>query len=77
MKILKNGDQFTSTQLANKLGCKKESIRARISELRSEGNAIYSNQSKNGKTIYCLGVPSRRMVAAAYRQMGSEVFTRV
>ena len=76
LKVLESGSQFTSAQLAKAIGCKEESIRARISELRSEGNAIYSNPSKNGKPTYRLGPPSRKMVAAAYRQMGSEAFTR-
>ncbi len=53
------------------------SIRPRISELRSEGFAIYTNSTKNGKTAYRLGTPSRKMVAAAYHLYGSEAFARV
>ncbi|NBP02264.1 MAG: hypothetical protein EBU90_19515 [Proteobacteria bacterium] len=76
LKVLESGRQFTPAQLAGLTGSKEDSIRPRISELRSEGHAIYSNTTKNGKTAYRLGTPSRKMVAAAYRQMGSEAFTR-
>lgn len=76
LKVLESGRQFTPAQLAGLTGSKEDSIRPRISELRSEGHAIYTNTTKNGKTAYRLGTPSRKMVAAAYRQMGSEAFTR-
>ena len=50
------------------------SLGARVSELRSDGYAIYTNVAKNGATIYRLGTPSRAMVAAAYQVAGSSVF---
>ena len=50
-------------------------LRARVSELRSEGHAVYANtRSSDGKTFYRLGTPSRTMVAAAYAAMGSAAF---
>jgi len=75
LKILESGRQFTPTQLAGLVGTSEDSIRPRISELRSEGYAIYTNTTKNGKSAYRLGKPSRQMVAAAYKQLGSEVFS--
>lgn len=77
LKVLKSGRQFTPAQLAGMTGTSEDSIRPRISELRSEGFAIYTNSTKNGKTAYRLGTPSRKMVAAAYAMYGSEAFARV
>ena len=57
-------------------GTTESCVRPRISELRAEGNAIYTNETKNGTVAYRLGTPSRRMVAAAYAAMGSDAFTR-
>lgn len=77
LNVLKSGRNFTPAQLAGLLGTSQDSIRPRISELRSEGHAIYSNSTKNGKTAYRLGTPTRRMVAAAYSVLGSNAFSRV
>lgn len=77
LKVLKSGRQFTPAQLAGLVGTTEDSIRPRISELRSEGHAIYTNSTKNGKTAYRLGNPSREMVAAAYAVLGSDAFSRV
>ena len=74
LKVLQSGRQFTPAQLAGLTNASEDSIRPRISELRSEGHAIYTNTTKNGKSAYRLGKPSRQMVAAAYRQSGSQVF---
>jgi transcription initiation factor IIE alpha subunit len=76
LKVLLSGRQFTPAQLAGLTGTTEDSVRPRISELRSEGHAIYTNSTKNGKTAYRLGTPSRTMVAAAYATMGSDAFTR-
>ena len=75
LKVLQSGRQFTPAQLAGLTNASEDSIRPRISELRSEGHAIYTNTTKNGKSAYRLGKPSRQMVAAAYKQSGSEVFS--
>lgn len=77
LNVLKSGRQFTPAQIAGLVNSTEDSIRPRISELRSEGHAIYTNQTKNGKTAYRLGTPSRRMVAAAYAALGGQAFTRV
>jgi len=75
LKVLQSGRQFTPAQLAGLTNSSEDSIRPRISELRSEGHAIYTNTTKNGKSAYRLGKPSRAMVAAAYKQSGSEAFS--
>jgi predicted ArsR family transcriptional regulator len=77
LSMLKSGRQLTPAQLATSLATSEDSIRPRISELRAEGFAIYTNQTKTGKTAYRLGTPSRKMVAAAYAMYGSEAFSRV
>jgi len=76
LKVLESGRQYTPAQLAGLTGSSQDSIRPRISELRSEGYAVYTNTTKNGKTAYRLGTPSRKMVAAAYSMMGSGLFGR-
>lgn len=74
LKTLQSGRQFTASQLAGLFKTTESTVAARISDLRSEGYAIYSNVSKNGKKAYRLGTPSRKMVAAAFAAAGSSVF---
>ena len=74
LKALKSGRQFTAGQLVGLTSSTRSSIRGRISELRSEGYAIYANTTKNGKTAYRLGAPSRKMVAIAYKTSGASLF---
>ena len=76
LKVLESGRQFTPAQLAGLTGSSEDSIRPRISELRAEGYAVYTNHTKNGKTAYRLGTPNRKMVAAAYAMMGGDAFSR-
>ena len=42
LKVLLSGRQFTPAQLAGLTGTSEGSVRPRISELRSEGHAIYN-----------------------------------
>ena len=74
LNILKSGRQFTPAQIAGLTNSKEDSIRPRISELRADVYAVYTNSTKNGKIAYRLGTPSRTMVASAYALHGSEVF---
>jgi predicted ArsR family transcriptional regulator len=74
LNVLKSGKQFTAGQIAGLFGTTENSVMARISELRSQGYAIYSNTTKNGKTAYRLGRPSRAMVAAAFASAGTSLF---
>lgn len=74
LNVLRSGKQFTAGQIAGLFNSTEASVAARISELRAQGYAIYSNKAKNGKTAYRLGTPSRAMVAAAFATAGSQVF---
>jgi hypothetical protein len=76
LNVLKSGRDFTPAQIAALLRTTEGSVSARVSELREQGYAIYNNTTKNGKTAYRLGTPSRRMVAAAYAMQGSSIFSR-
>lgn len=79
LRAFKSGYDFTTRQLARRIGAQSES-RARyiVTELRQDGNAIYRNTktSSNGSKIstYRLGTPSREMVKAAVLLYGSEIF---
>lgn len=70
LKALQSGKSLTQKQ-ARSFGVK--SLRARISELRSEGYPVYTNSDAKG-TSYRLGTPSRTMVAAAYALLGNRAF---
>jgi hypothetical protein len=72
LNFLKSGQTITETQAVKMFGIKR--VSARVAELRSEGYSVYRNVTKDGKTAYRLGAPSRAMVAAAYQAAGSSVF---
>lgn len=72
LNFLRSGQSLSAGQAKGLFGV--TSLGKRISELRSNGHAIYTNTAKNGKTVYRLGTPSRAMIAAAYRAEGSSVF---
>lgn len=74
LNALKSGRQFTAAQIAGLFDTTESTVSARISELRAEGHAIYTNVTKNGKTAYRMGRPSRAMVAAAFASAGSSLF---
>lgn len=77
LNVLRSGKNFSASAIAKQLRTTDASVGARISELRSQGHAIYSNVGKNGNTVYRLGTPSRRMVALAFATLGSTAFARV
>ena len=72
LNFLRSGASISAGQARGLFGV--TSLGARVSELRSDGYAIYTNVAKNGATIYRLGTPRRAMVAAAYQVAGSSVF---
>jgi predicted ArsR family transcriptional regulator len=75
LTALKTGSGFTAAQLAAMAGTPKPAVRARISDLRKDGFAVYANTRKSdGKTFYRLGTPSREMVRASYAMFGSTAF---
>ena len=76
LKTLSSGKPYTAAQLSNLFKTTEGTVAARVSELRAQGYAIYTNKAKNGKSAYRLGTPSRRMVATAFAAAGSSVFAR-
>ena len=69
INVLKNGVELTAKQITARYGVKN--VRAVISQLRSEGYAIYLNKrvsSFDGETYskYRLGTPTRATVAAGF-----------
>lgn len=73
LSFLQNGNTLTAKQARSMFGV--TAVGKRISELRAEGHAIYTNtKTSTGTTSYRLGRPSRAMVAAAYAVLGSELF---
>ena len=74
MGFFKSGKEITAKQAAGLF--KVTNLAARVSELRSQGHSIYTNKTKNGKTAYRLGKPSRHMVALAYAVVGNDAFVR-
>lgn len=68
---------YTAGQLAGLVNTTVASVRARISELRRSGYAVYANtRAQDNKTFYRLGKPSREMVAQAYATFGSAAFNK-
>jgi hypothetical protein len=71
LNFLQSGKTLTESN-ATKSGI--GNVREIVRQLRSEGNAIYTNTGSNGTTTYRLGTPSKRMVAAAYNALGASAF---
>lgn len=67
LNYLKTGRSLTQAQARHLFKARR--LSGRIAELRQAGYPIYLNE--NG---YRLGTPSRKMVAAAYRVFGSQLF---
>lgn len=79
LKYLKTGADITENQAKSRFGI--VNVRARMSELRQAGFAIYLNEktTKSGDTIktYRLGTPSRLLVAAGNAVMSNPGFSEV
>tara|TARA_B100001115_G_C15444999_1_gene209248 strand:- start:78 stop:431 length:354 start_codon:yes stop_codon:yes gene_type:complete len=70
VNALKDGEALTESAMKHRFSIANP--RATVSALRMKGYAVYANKSKNGKTIYRLGAPLRRVVAAGYRALADE-----
>ena len=71
---LQTGAELTAKQITARYGVKN--VRAVISQLRTEGYAIFLNKrvsTFNGETYskYCLGTPTRATVAAGFAALRS------
>jgi hypothetical protein len=74
INALENGAELTAKQISARYGVKN--VRAVISQLRTEGYAIFLNKrvsSFDGETYskYRLGTPTRATVAAGYAALRS------
>ena len=70
------GNERTAKQMANFYGTSEDSIRARISEMRTKlGFAVYAikrtDTAGRTKTFYRVGTPTRAVVAAGYKALAS------
>lgn len=74
LSVLKLGRNVTKAQLMKFAGAADQSVTNRISSLRAEGYAIYTNTLKNGQKAYRLGTPSREMVRVAHSVTGARLF---
>jgi len=78
LEVLMTGEELTAKQIGARF--KIANARATISALRSEGYAIYLNEHKDTKgrvtNKYRIGKPSRKVIAAGYKALGAEAYTR-
>lgn len=69
-QLVTEGKQKTAAQLAAQYNTTEATVKARISEIRHSGYAIYANRKVDSKgrakTFYRHGTPTRSMVAAGY-----------
>lgn len=75
--LVVEGNERTAKQMANFYGTTEGTIKARISELRTQlGFAVYANKrtDTNGrvKTFYRVGTPTRAVVAAGYKALAAK-----
>lgn len=72
MNALSTGESFTTKQLAKKAKTTPVNVARRVSDLRFEGNMIYSNPAgKGNKVSYRIGTPTKAVVAAGIRATAS------
>lgn len=68
LSALSTGESFTSKQLAKKAKTTPLNVARRVSDLRFEGNMIYSNPvGKGNKVSYRIGTPTKAVIAAGLR----------
>ena len=71
--LVVEGNERTAAQMANFYGTSAATIRARVSDLRSNGFAVYANSKTDSKgrtkTFYRVGTPTRAVVAAGYKAL--------
>ena len=68
---LYNGDKVTASQAQKRFGI--QNISAEVSRIRQNGYAVYANTRIAGNharvTEYCIGRPSRKLIAAGYKAL--------
>lgn len=70
LTAMRDGEQFTPAQAQKRFGIKN--IRAEASRIRQAGYAVYATHPHKRvggpkRTVYLLGQPSRKVVAAGYK----------
>ena len=73
INFLTSGRSLSNAVATHKLRVNR--LPAKINVLRSKGYAIYTNTNKAGNPTYRLGTPSRAMIASAFAQTGSALFS--
>ena len=76
LNALMNGEQLTVKQIRSRFGVANPT--ALVDSLRKSGSfAIYSNARTNSKgetrNFYRMGTPSKAVIAAGYRALGTRV----
>lgn len=78
LTAFRSGKDFTTNQIAERIGVTPSRARYLVTELRQDGNAIYRNRKTfsygDKANVYRLGNPSSAMVAFAARYAGSQLF---
>lgn len=74
--LVTEGNEKTASQMASYFNSTPASIRARVSELRTQaGIAVYANSRTDTagrtKTFYRVGTPTRAVVAAGYKALAA------
>lgn len=73
---LRNGNEVSTAQAISRFGFESpNSVTSAVRNLRESGHSVYTNKVNN-TTKYRLGTPRRSVVAAGYRQVGSNAYTR-
>tara|TARA_B100000287_G_scaffold435622_1_gene505021 strand:- start:3286 stop:3546 length:261 start_codon:yes stop_codon:yes gene_type:complete len=73
LNFLNTGKALSNAVATHKLRVNR--LPAKINVLRAKGYAIYTNTNKAGNPTYRLGTPSRAMIASAFAQNGSALFS--
>lgn len=78
LEAFKSGNEFTAKEISSQFGIKN--AYSAVRHLRKDGHCIYANEKtlRSGESMikYRLGTPSKRIVAAAARAVGADVFSR-
>lgn len=76
LTALQNGSEISTAQAISRFGFDSpNAVTSAIRNLRENGHSVYTNRVNN-IAKYRLGTPSRAVVAAGYRALGSDVYVR-
>lgn len=76
LTALQNGSEISTNQAISRFGFAGPSaVTSAVRNLRENGHAVYTN-TVNNIAKYRIGTPSRAVVAAGYRALGSSAYVR-